>query len=214
MKTTVISAAIHIAILALCMTSTGMVDIAPRHERPLMVIWDPPRATGNPMPNKKGSFDGPAAAPGTQRSTPFAQPDIDVPPMQPTDCCGPEWAPVSDTAWDGRGNHDNGGSRTSGVLSADVVDVPVTPYAGAPTPRYPEALRDAGIEGEVVVEFIVDTTGRADLESVRILSTPADAFVVSVRDALAATRYHPALVAGQRVRQRVRQGFVFSLTQH
>ena len=101
-----------------------------------------------------------------------------------------------------------------GVLSADVVEVQVTPYPGAPTPRYPEALRAAGIEGDVTLEFVVDTTGRVEGGSVRVLSSAADAFVVSVRDALAGTRYHPALVGGRRVRQLVRQGFVFSLTRH
>jgi protein TonB len=99
-------------------------------------------------------------------------------------------------------------------VSANVVDVQVAPYPGAPTPRYPEALREAGIEGEVTLEFVVDTTGRVERGSVRVLSSAADAFVVSVRDALAGTRYHPALVGGRRVRQLVRQGFVFSLTQH
>jgi TonB family protein len=101
----------------------------------------------------------------------------------------------------------------TGVLSADVVDVQVSPYAGAPTPRYPESLRTAGVEGEVTLEFVVDTSGRMEVGSMRTISSTAQAFVVSACDAVAATRYHPALVAGRRVRQVVRQQFVFSLTQ-
>jgi periplasmic protein TonB len=98
------------------------------------------------------------------------------------------------------------------VFSADVVDVPVAPYPGSPAPQYPELLRAAGIEGRATIEFVVDTTGRADLGSIRVLSTDADAFVVSIRAALAATRYHPALVGGRPVRQLVRQAFSFALT--
>jgi TonB family protein len=139
-------------------------------------------------------------------------PGIDISLAPPSTDIG---ARAIDT-WDGasheRGN--GGGQTQTGVVSANVVDVQVAPYPGAPTPRYPEALREAGIEGEVTLEFVVDTTGRVERGSVRVLSSAADAFVVSVRDALAGTRYHPALVGGRRVRQLVRQGFVFSLTQH
>ncbi len=33
-------------------------------------------------------------------------------------------------------------------------------YVGGPKPRYPEILRQAGIDGRVLVEFVVDTAGR------------------------------------------------------
>jgi protein TonB len=139
-------------------------------------------------------------------------PDVDVSRTLPSTGVGTR---IVET-WDGpshEGSH--GGEPTpNSVLSSDVVDVQVMPYAGGPTPRYPEALREAGVEGQVTLEFVVDTTGRVEGGSVRVLSSAADAFVVSVRDALAGTRYHPALVGGRRVRQLVRQGFVFSLTQH
>jgi protein TonB len=105
-----------------------------------------------------------------------------------------------------------GGKKPDGVMSADVVDVAAAPLPGGPKPRYPEALRAAGIEGHATLEFVVDTTGRVDPGSIRVIASDADAFVVSVRDALAATRYHPALVGGRPVRQLVRQEFAFALT--
>ena len=213
MKSSLVSVTIHLGLVGLVVLITPGVGSTHQRppERPPILIWNPPRTTGTGSPDG-GGFGGP-----TEHFVVGPVPRFDdgsVPP--PIDSKG--WnagplMPAADTAWDGRATRDDGGRRTSSVLSADVVDVQVTPYPNAPTPRYPEALREAGIEGEVVLEFVVDTTGRVDRESVRVLSTPSDAFVVSVRDALAATRYHPALVGGQRVRQLVRQGFVFSLTQ-
>ena len=216
MKSSLVSAMIHVVIVGLVVLITPRVGST--HQRPPeqspILIWNAPRTTGTPIP-RKGWFGGPSRTwEGPGPITPYLG-NLEQPPVEPSDCCGRgPLVPPGDTAWDGRPSDDNGGRRTSGVLSADVVDVQVTPYAGAPTPRYPETLRDAGIEAEVVVEFVVDTMGRADLGSMRVVSTSADGFVVSIRDALAATRYHPALVGGRRVRQLVRQGFVFSLTQH
>jgi TonB family protein len=216
MKSSLVSAMIHVVIVGLVVLITPRVGSTRQRppERSPILIWNAPRTTGTSIP-RKGWFGGPARhwdGPGPIR--PYLG-NLELPPVDPSDCCGRgPLVPPSDTSWDGRPSGDNGGRRTSGVLSADVVDVQVTPFASAPMPRYPEGLRAAGIEGEVVLEFVVDTMGRADLQSVRVISTPADAFVVSIRDALAATRYHPALVGGQRVRQLVRQGFVFSLTQH
>lgn len=172
------------------------------------MIYRPPAQEAGPILHRRGGIATGETVIPVPTTVPTTIPAIDVPK--------PGFyriAAAADTAWDVVPSPTHSESPT-GVLSADVVDVQVTPYPGAPTPRYPDALREAGVEGEVTLEFVVDTTGRVDGGSVRVISTPADAFVVSVRDALVATRYHPALVGGRRVRQLVRQEFVFSLTQH
>jgi protein TonB len=214
MRSSLVSLTVHVVVIGLLVLHTTTEGIARTRpaEHPPVLIWNPPRAAPHEVTGK-GWFGGPVR-PFDPGPVPTFITGLVPQPIDSRPAGGGPWVPASDTAWDSRPSRDNGGQRTSGVLSADVVDVQVTPCAGAPTPRYPETLRDAGIEGEVVLEFVVDTMGRADLGSIRVLSTPSDVFVVSVRDALAATRYHPALVGGQRVRQIVRQGFVFSLTQH
>lgn len=211
MKSSLVSLTIHVVVFALLMLYGTREVIARTRpaERSILIYRAPP-----PPVDHQAHF-------GTARScnctvAPNTVPP-EIPPLRGLDTgsviidepiVGPAFgASSSPTAVGSR--HDS-----TGVLSADVVDVQVAPYPGAPAPRYPDALREAGIEGEVALEFVVDTMGRADLASVRVLSSPADAFVVSVRDALGGTRYHPALVGGRRVRQLVRQGFVFSLTQH
>jgi protein TonB len=180
-------------------------------EHPLIYTYHPVVPPTGPLHQGEGGSVGKV----------WVAPKTTPPQIPPIAISGPDHRDIVDNVpmtWDTtEGRQHTGGigqQSPTGVFSSDVVDVQVTPYPGAPTPRYPEALREAGIEGEVTLEFVVDTTGRVDHESVRVLSSASDAFVVSVRDALVATRYHPALVGGQRVRQLVRQGFVFSLTQH
>ena len=58
-------------------------------------------------------------------------------------------------------------------------------------PRYPESLRQAGIDGRVLVRFTVDTLGRVDMSSVQILESTHDLFTRAVRDALAGFRFKP-----------------------
>jgi protein TonB len=78
-------------------------------------------------------------------------------------------------------------------------------------PRYPERLREAGIEGRVVVQFVVDTLGRAELADLQTIGEPHPLFVDAVRAALARYRFTPGEAAGRRVRTRVQIPFDFTL---
>jgi protein TonB len=87
--------------------------------------------------------------------------------------------------------------------------------AGAPgnaSPRYPDMLRSANVEGEVLVQFVVDTTGRADMGSFKVLKSSHDLFTNSVRQALSQMRFYPAEIGGRKVKQLVQQPFNFTLT--
>jgi len=85
--------------------------------------------------------------------------------------------------------------------------------AGTGTPQYPETLRSAGLEGDVVVEFVIDTTGRADLRTIRIVSSTHQRFTESAMKALSKARFLPAELGGRRVPQLVRMPFGFKLKQ-
>ena len=65
---------------------------------------------------------------------------------------------------------------------------------------YPGTLRDAGVEGRVVVQFVVDTEGRVEPESIRIVSSTHAAFEAPSRRAAERMRFRPARVNGQPVR--------------
>jgi periplasmic protein TonB len=92
------------------------------------------------------------------------------------------------------------------------VEKPVVPAPGSTSPRYPDMLRQAGVEGEVLAQFVVDTTGRAEAGSLKILKQSHDLFVQSVRNALPNMRFIPAEVGGRKVKQLVQQPFTFSIT--
>ena len=73
-------------------------------------------------------------------------------------------------------------------------------------------LRQAGVEGEVLAQFVVDTTGSAENGSLKILKSSHDLFVQSVKNALPHMRFIPAEVGGRKVKQLVQQPFTFSIT--
>jgi hypothetical protein len=65
---------------------------------------------------------------------------------------------------------------------------------------------------DVEVEYVIDSTGRADVGTLRpVAPAPAD-FLESVADYLASAKFHPALLAGHPVRMCVRQTFQFKTT--
>ncbi len=79
-------------------------------------------------------------------------------------------------------------------------------------PRYPESLRQAAIDGRVLVRFTVDTTGRIEMNSVTVLASTHDLFTRAVRDALPAFRFKPAELGGHRVRALAEMPFEFQIT--
>ncbi len=82
---------------------------------------------------------------------------------------------------------------------------------GSGAPAYPEMLKSSGVEGEALVQFIVDTTGRAELGSFKVLRATHDAFGQAVKSALPRMRFLPAEIGGRKVRMLVQQPFAFAL---
>jgi protein TonB len=103
-------------------------------------------------------------------------------------------------------------SPTSGVYMVSAVDKAAAPRPGNPAPVYPSALRSAQIEGSVLARFVVDTTGRAEPESISFPEATHVQFADAVRQSLLRSRYLPAVVSGRAVRQLVEQRFAFTLT--
>jgi TonB family protein len=91
------------------------------------------------------------------------------------------------------------------------VDAMVERYPGSGAPVYPPDLAEAGVEGAVRATYVVDTTGRVDTTTIRILSSDHRLFTTSVRTALAEMRFRPAKRRGQPVRQLVEQRFRFQV---
>ncbi len=82
---------------------------------------------------------------------------------------------------------------------------------GGPSPVYPEGLRSSGIEGEVMVQFVVNESGRVEPGTVKILQSSNAAFTAAVKAALPQMRFSAARVGGQKVQQLVQLPFEFHL---
>ena len=95
------------------------------------------------------------------------------------------------------------------AYSEFVVDKTVWPRKGNPMPRYPGSLERMGVEGRLVVRFVVDSTGKVDPKQLEFPAAADRGFVESVKYALLRSRYFPAELGGVRVRQLVQQEFVF-----
>ncbi|MFN0097067.1 MAG: energy transducer TonB [Gemmatimonadaceae bacterium] len=91
------------------------------------------------------------------------------------------------------------------------VEKPVAPVPGTGSPRYPDILRSSSIEGEVLAQFVVDTTGRVEVSTFKVIRTSHELFSASVRQALPQMRFLAAEVGGRKVKQLVQQPFVFAL---
>jgi protein TonB len=130
---------------------------------------------------------------------PTTTPPVD-PSSQPVEPF--ESAPATDAVGTGTGPRS---------FNAFEVEVEVVAIAGTIRPRYPDPLRSSGVEGKVVAEFVVNEKGRADRESLKIISSSHKLFADAVARALPEMRFKPARIGGKPVSQLVQQLFVFRL---
>ena len=91
------------------------------------------------------------------------------------------------------------------------VEKPAAPLPTNAPPRYPPDLRAANVEGEVLVQFVVDTAGVPDMASFKVLRSSHAEFTKAAQAHVSTARYYPAVLRGRKVRQLVQQPFNFSL---
>jgi len=101
-------------------------------------------------------------------------------------------APASDTA-----------ARQVAVYSDRVVDDPPV-LVSRPPLVYPPLFREAGIGGEAVIEAVIDTAGRAERGSIRVVSASHALFAQPAMDLVAGALFRPGRLDGRAVRVRVR----------
>jgi len=83
--------------------------------------------------------------------------------------------------------------------NAPVVDQKPQVLSG-PQLWYPEQLRQAGVTGRVLMAAIVDTAGRIEPGSIKILTSPHDGLTREARRYLEGAKIRPARIGGQPVR--------------
>jgi len=91
------------------------------------------------------------------------------------------------------------------------VEKPASAAAGNPQPRYPEVLKASGVEGEVLAQFTVLETGRADMDTFKIIRSSNELFSAAVKNVLPKMRFLPAEIGGKKVKQLVQLPFEFKI---
>ena len=193
-----VSALFHSALIAgaIYATASGAASkaVATAGTQAQKVLWVKPSAQppSAPAPKPKAR---PVVAP---KKVPTATPRID-PNTQPT--LEPDAGSATNLA----------GSGTPGAFNSFEVDVEVVAIAGTIRPRYPDFLRSTGTQGQVIAQFVVNETGRADPNTFRVMSSTHRLFSDAVSRALPQMRFTPAKIRGKPVSQLVQQLFVFKL---
>jgi protein TonB len=194
-----LSLAIHAALITAAVMATKQVvrDITPPILAFPMPLWSSEPKRAAPLPC------GACQLPGRPFPSPFPvpipDPTMDPPSIATTFTPGAfnePGAPVLDPLAPGR-------PLARGLpLDSRVVDEPPE-MLSHPEPRYPEILRQAGIEGSVVVEAVLDTIGRVEAGSLRIVSASNPLFQSEALQVVLGSRYRPGRLAGRAVRVRV-----------
>ena len=97
------------------------------------------------------------------------------------------------------------------VFTVIEVDEEAARMANSAAPAYPPLLLSEGVEGTVLVRYVVDPSGLADSSSLEILSATRREFADAVRAAIPHMRFTPARIDERPVRQLVEQPFSFRI---
>jgi TonB family protein len=108
----------------------------------------------------------------------------------------------------------------TGPVTMDAIFEATTDVAGfepaivlvQPMPQYPTALASVGLEGRVTVEFVIDTTGKVERGSVKVIESTQPAFEAAAGSAIVGSLFRPARLRSTNVRQLTRQSVRFVAT--
>lgn len=106
-----------------------------------------------------------------------------------------------------------GSEGSDTVFTIIEVDTAARRLAESAAPRYPQELLEKRVEGEAIVQFVVDTTGLADTTSFVVVLASHPDFARSVRQALPGMRFSTARIGSMKVRQLVELPFAFNIAE-
>lgn len=213
---TVLSVAAHVAVI-------GGALIVPAHRKtalpertPAMIVHFTPQALSR-APRRVVTS---SATRGSAVVAPLPIPVIAVPAVIPVSL--PEIEASRVTAIDevpfgsaAKSTPARGGGQGIGAGPGDDTELRGAELAmrivAAAKPNYPNALRQAGIGGRVLVRFIVDTAGRVDMASVQVIQSTHPLFTAAVRTVLPTYRFRPSEAGGRRVASTAEMPFEFSI---
>ena len=80
-----------------------------------------------------------------------------------------------------------------------------------PPLRYPDAIREAGVQGRVVIEAIIDKQGHVEKESIRVIESPHPDLTRPATNMVRQSKFRPGSLRGRSVRVRVKFPIDFTI---
>jgi TonB family protein len=171
-------------------------------QAPVLIMWP-----SEPLHRDPGAPPVPAPPPLEEpggwsvNAPPIGLPPIDVGiPFHPS-----EWLHASAAAATPAVSGDAG--EAASVTSVEQPPV----LLAARRPAYPPLLLAAGITGRVVVQAVVDTSGRAEPGSVTVIASDHPGFDAAARSYVLGALFRPGRTHGRAVRVQVRVPIIFAL---
>ncbi len=207
-----LSVVVHAGVIAATVAATATADAHVAPVRPQSVIFTAEPPTHPPTTIAAPAHTSTSTTTVTSPSVPVIS--VEVPSTLPDIGSVTTVAMPSTEPWTPAGNLSStttSGTPGNGIWSEHTVEKPVIALGDTPRPRYPELLRSAGVEGEVLAQFVVDTTGRVEVGSLRVLRSSHALFTQAIERVIPLARFVPAEAGGRRVRQLVQQPFSFAI---
>ncbi len=106
-------------------------------------------------------------------------------------------------------------SEAQSVYGQNQLDVPTKVASTEMTSRllarsYPPALKRAGVTGTVNLEFVVDTTGKVEAASVKVVDSTSPELAAAAKSVVPDLKFKPGRVKGQAVRSTVSLPIVYN----
>jgi len=213
---TVFSIVLHTVLIAGAVYATaraGVKDEKTKAEKIQFVEMkkEPPKVPDKPPPPKEVVVKPPPPK-GFQVLRAPVKIDIKIPEIDLTK------AITNESDFSGKGVKGGTGSGVvGGIANANQtyfefqVEKPAEMLAESPKPKYPSVLESSGIAGEVQAQFVVNSSGKADMDSFKVLKSTNELFTQAVKNVLPRMKFSPAMIGGKPVNQLVQQSFQFAV---
>jgi protein TonB len=205
---TFVSIALHAGVISLAVYATARAAETPMPltMRPDTVVFYPPQPEHESRTHPAPSHPSAPLTPALPRGPVFhvaIEKGIPIPPIE-----SPTLGAPAENLFSvgGRGNDMHGSTSTTGSESAEPlfasqVEKPAVARDGNPIPKYPSLLESSRVEGSVLVQFVVDTLGNADMSTFKVLQSSNELFAQSLQSTLRRWRFYSAEAGGRKVKQ-------------
>jgi TonB family protein len=97
--------------------------------------------------------------------------------------------------------------KAGAVFTAGQAGLESPSEPACPRPQWPESVWELELEGQIIVEFVVDAEGMTEDSTVNLLQTPHPDLEEPAKEMFSLCEFSPGNIEGTPVRVKIRQGF-------